>query len=125
MSGHGVSSRSSHSEAAGRTTPSAKPCTHSRMSFRSWFSSRVNLGSPWGSDEEMASSSSALASTSATEESAMDRKSTQNGVVLNVAQIERPQPLATPIGAVVEAAVDAAVGLSLALVGLLYGEWAV
>ena len=30
--------------AAGRTTPSAKPWTHSRMSFWSWFSSRRELG---------------------------------------------------------------------------------
>ena len=34
--------------AAGRTTPSAKPCTHSRMSFWSWLSSRVKTGSPCG-----------------------------------------------------------------------------
>src|SRR5215212_1448682 len=40
MIGHGVSSFSSHSCAAGRTVPSAKPCTQSRMSFWSWFSSR-------------------------------------------------------------------------------------
>ena len=32
ITGHGVSSRSSHSEAAGRTTPSAKPWTQSRRS---------------------------------------------------------------------------------------------
>src|SRR5438552_56359 len=46
MIGQGVSSRSSHSEAAGRTTFSAKPCTHSRMSFWSWVSSREKLGPP-------------------------------------------------------------------------------
>ena len=40
MIGQGVSSRSSHSAAAGRTTPSAKPCTQSRMSRWSWLSSR-------------------------------------------------------------------------------------
>src|SRR5687767_1275463 len=40
MIGQGVSSRSSHSAAAGRMTPSAKPWTHSRMSFWSWLSSR-------------------------------------------------------------------------------------
>src|ERR671935_1749464 len=45
MIGHGVSSRSSHSCAAGRTTPSAKPCTHSRMSFWSWLSSRLKPAS--------------------------------------------------------------------------------
>src|SRR4051794_3032964 len=39
MIGQGVSSRSSHSDAAGRTTPSAKPWTHSRMSFWSCESS--------------------------------------------------------------------------------------
>src|SRR3954454_9926166 len=43
MIGHGVSSFSSHSCAAGRTVPSAKPCTHSRMSFWSWLSSREKL----------------------------------------------------------------------------------
>jgi hypothetical protein len=32
MMGHGVSSRSSHSAAAGRTTSRAKPCTQSRSS---------------------------------------------------------------------------------------------
>ena len=32
ITGQGVSSRSSHSEAAGRTTPSAKPRTQSRTS---------------------------------------------------------------------------------------------
>ena len=42
MIGQGVSSRSSHSDAAGRTTPSANPCTQSRMSFWSWFSSSEN-----------------------------------------------------------------------------------
>src|SRR4051812_11359672 len=42
MIGQGVSSRSSHSAAAGRTTPSAKPCTQSRMSFWSWLSSSEN-----------------------------------------------------------------------------------
>ncbi len=44
ITGQGVSSRSSHSSAAGLTTPSAKPWTHSLMSFWSWFSSSVNLG---------------------------------------------------------------------------------
>src|SRR3954453_17797883 len=39
MIGQGVSSRSSHSEAAGRTTFSAKPWTQSRMSFWSCDSS--------------------------------------------------------------------------------------
>src|SRR5436305_5628894 len=47
MIGQGVSSRSSHSAAAGRTTFSANPCTHSRMSFWSWFSAIEN--SPAGS----------------------------------------------------------------------------
>src|SRR4051812_35068676 len=42
MIGQGVSSRSSHSEAAGRTTFLAKPWTQSRMSFWSWLSSREN-----------------------------------------------------------------------------------
>src|ERR671914_2947636 len=42
MIGHGVSSRSSHSAAAGRTTCSAKPCTQSRMSRWSCESSSEN-----------------------------------------------------------------------------------
>src|SRR3954451_25267705 len=46
MIGHGVSSRSSHSEAAGRTTFSANPWTHSRMSFWSCESAIVN-GVSW------------------------------------------------------------------------------
>ena len=45
MIGHGVSSRSSHSCAAGRTTSSAKPWTQSRMSFWSWVSSSEKTGS--------------------------------------------------------------------------------
>ena len=44
ITGQGVSSRSSHSAAAGRTTPSAKPCTQSRMSFWSCESSSENGG---------------------------------------------------------------------------------
>src|ERR1044072_8328715 len=46
MIGQGVSSRSSHSEAAGRTTSLAKPCTQSRTSFWSWVSSSENVLSP-------------------------------------------------------------------------------
>ena len=42
MIGHGVSSRSSHSAAAGRTTSSAKPWTQSRTSRWSWLSSSEN-----------------------------------------------------------------------------------
>src|SRR5215475_7510583 len=42
MIGHGVSSRSSHSAAAGRTTSSAKPCTQSRRSRWSSVRSREN-----------------------------------------------------------------------------------
>src|SRR3954454_14445033 len=42
MSGQGVSSRSSHSEAAGRITLAAKPCTHSRTSRWSSLSSSEN-----------------------------------------------------------------------------------
>src|SRR5215213_3227088 len=41
MIGHGVSSRSSHSPAAGRTTSAAKPWTQSRMSR--WSSERSRL----------------------------------------------------------------------------------
>jgi hypothetical protein len=40
--GHGVCSRSSHSEPAGRMTVAAKSCTQLRMSRRSWLSSSVN-----------------------------------------------------------------------------------
>src|SRR4051812_36073707 len=43
MIGQGVSSRSSHSAAAGRTTFSANPWTHSRMSSWSWLSASVKL----------------------------------------------------------------------------------
>src|SRR5215210_6550061 len=45
MIGQGVSSRSSHSAAAGRTTCSANPWTQSRTSRWSWLSSRVKLAS--------------------------------------------------------------------------------
>src|SRR4051794_20558565 len=44
MIGQGVSSRSSHSAAAGRTTFSAKPWTHSRMSSWSWLRAREKVG---------------------------------------------------------------------------------
>src|SRR3954447_24264952 len=43
MIGQGVSSRSSHSAAAGRTTFSAKPWTHSRMSSWSWLRAREKV----------------------------------------------------------------------------------
>ena len=49
ITGQGVSSRSSHSAAAGRTTFSAKPWTQSRMSFWSWFSSSEKRGAPCSS----------------------------------------------------------------------------
>src|SRR3954447_19372158 len=55
----------------------------------------------------------------------METKSTQNGVVLNVAQIEGAQPLAAFVGAIEEAAVDAAVGVALSLIGPLDRELAV
>ena len=42
MIGQGVSSRSSHSWAAGRMTSCAKPWTQSRMSRWSWLSSSEN-----------------------------------------------------------------------------------
>ncbi|CAM5680743.1 hypothetical protein STENM327S_04770 [Streptomyces tendae] len=42
MTGQGVSSRSSHSAAAGRMTSAAKPCSQSRTSFCSSLSSMVN-----------------------------------------------------------------------------------
>jgi hypothetical protein len=43
MIGQGVSSRSSHSDAAGRTTFSAKPWTQSRMSRWSCVRSREKV----------------------------------------------------------------------------------
>src|SRR4051794_28122458 len=43
MIGQGVSSRSSHSAAAGRTTFSANPWTHSRMSSWSWLRASEKL----------------------------------------------------------------------------------
>lgn len=42
MTGHGVSSRSSHSAAAGRITSAAKPWIQSRTCFWSSLSSMVN-----------------------------------------------------------------------------------
>ena len=48
ITGQGVSSRSSHSEAAGRTTFSAKPCTQSRMSFWSSVRASENVGGASG-----------------------------------------------------------------------------
>ncbi len=45
ITGQGVSSRSSHSAAAGRTTLSANPWTQSRMSSWSWESSIEKLDS--------------------------------------------------------------------------------
>ena len=45
ITGQGVSSRSSHSAAAGRTTLSENPWTHSRMSSWSWESSIEKLES--------------------------------------------------------------------------------
>ena len=57
MIGQGVSSRSSHSCAAGRITSAAKPWTQSRMSFWSWLSSSENVGSPETSGVAVAASS--------------------------------------------------------------------
>src|SRR5689334_1759201 len=119
MIGQGVSSRSSHSAAAGRTTFSEKPWTQSRMSFWSWLSSSVNFGSPCSEGVLLASSRSALASTSATvAESDMSAevytercRVRKLGRRSNVAQIERAQPFVAFVGAVEETAVDAAVGL--------------
>src|SRR5437588_567720 len=48
MTGQGVSSRSSHSAAAGRTTFSANPCTQSRMSRWSSESSSEKGVRCWG-----------------------------------------------------------------------------
>src|SRR5919197_736705 len=46
MIGHGVSSRSSHSLAAGRITSLANPCTQSRRSVWSSLSSREKAAMP-------------------------------------------------------------------------------
>src|SRR5882762_4620597 len=61
MIGQGVSSRSSHSWAAGRTTSAAKPCTQSRMSFWSWLSASEKLTS-CAAAPEIASSAASVAS---------------------------------------------------------------
>src|SRR5215469_1615877 len=103
------------------------------MSFWSWLSSSVNFGSPCSGEVLLASSRSALASTSATvAESDMSaevytercrvREPRQRS---DVAQIESPQPFAAPVGAIEEAAVDAVIGLARALVGALDRELAV
>src|SRR6266700_3703590 len=49
MIGHGVSSRSSHSAAAGLMALTANSCTQSRMSRRCSLSSSENGGGLWGS----------------------------------------------------------------------------
>src|ERR1700704_2855548 len=64
MIGHGVSSRSSHSWAAGRITSAAKPCTQSRMSFWSWLSASENVTS-WPAAPEIASTAASAASVAA------------------------------------------------------------
>src|SRR6185437_9421386 len=64
MIGHGVSSRSSHSWAAGRITSAAKPCTQSRMSFWSWLSSSEKVTS-WPAAPEIASTAASAASVAA------------------------------------------------------------
>src|SRR4051812_50133627 len=54
MIGHGVSSFSSHSDAAGRTTSAAKPWTQSRMSRWSSERSRLNGTGSSGAGSSMA-----------------------------------------------------------------------
>ena len=127
ITGQGVSSRSSHPSAAGRTTPSAKPWTQSRMSFWSWFSSSVNCG-PLGSALAACRSTSASASfgvglgdVAASQtwprilHESVSPTSGPNPVTRasNVAQIEGAQALGAFVGAVEEAAVDAVVGRRL------------
>src|SRR3954468_22497012 len=56
MIGHGVSSFSSHSDAAGRTTSAAKPWTQSRMSRWSSERSRLNGTGSSGTGSSMAGS---------------------------------------------------------------------
>src|SRR4051794_8677137 len=66
MTGQGVSSFSSHSAAAGRTTPSANPWTQSRMSFWSWFSAiEKSFSGGWPSVGTWASAARAAASVGA------------------------------------------------------------
>ena len=60
MIGHGVSSRSSHSWAAGRITSAAKPCTQSRMSFWSWVSCSEKVTS-WPAAPVIASTAASAA----------------------------------------------------------------
>ena len=115
ITGQGVSSRSSHSAAAGRTTPSAKPCTQSRMSCWSWFSSSVNSG-PSGPGAVAGRLRHELLRLRHRRRIAHATNITRNGVVVNagrlrceIAQVERPQPLGAAVGAVEEAPVDAAV----------------
>src|SRR3954447_2635088 len=128
ITGHGVSSRSSHSSAAGRTTPSAKPCTQSRMSFWSWFSSSVNFGPSLDAPSVLPAASATSFSASATAEvSVMVRDFTRNHVAIrsDIAQVEGADPLCAGVGAVEEAAVDAVIGVARALVGALDPELAV
>src|SRR3954462_6316988 len=69
MTGPGVFALSSHSAPAGRTTFSANPWTHSRMSFWSWFSAIENsfsgawpLVGTWASAARVAASGGVAAS---------------------------------------------------------------
>src|SRR4051812_12835236 len=134
MIGQGVSSRSSHSAAAGRTTFSAKPWTQSLMSFWSWVSSSVNRGPSLlgaASPAASATTSSALAGAPPAVASVADmggdatRDRVALGRRLEVSQVERAQPLGAVVVAVEEAPVDAVIGSSRALVGALDRERAV
>src|ERR1035441_10662544 len=69
MIGQGVSSRSSYSWAAGRTTSAAKPCAQSRMSFCSWLSASEKVTS-WPAEPASASTVASVASEVATADGA-------------------------------------------------------
>src|SRR4051794_25872702 len=71
MTGQGVSSRSSHSWAAGRTTFSAKPWTQSRISFWSSLSSSENVDSPASDSTPAAAAASSTVVASITPSSSM------------------------------------------------------
>src|SRR3954451_16404574 len=135
MTGQGVSSRSSHSDAAGRTVLSAKPWTQSRMSFWSWFSSSVNRGPSFAGAASPAASAT-ISSAVVSGASVVVIGGMLHGTVSSfaargpggrrseVAQVEGAQALGAVVGTVEEAAVHAVVGGAGALVCALDRELA-
>src|SRR3954451_15103096 len=71
MTGQGVSSRSSHSWAAGRTTFSAKPWTQSRISFWSSLNSSEKFAAPASDSSPAAAAASSTVVASITPSSSM------------------------------------------------------